>query len=836
MPAFEYCYMGRILLLLFISLATLQLTAQGPGNKNSGGVIAGKVTDSSNARPVEYAAISLFIDGNKKPVNGTVTDSTGHFRLSDIDPGNYRIMVECMGYRPFTLNNISVSKKNELLDLPPVRLVSNAVTMQNVTVTANTPLVENKIDKLVFNAEKDLTSQGGVATDVLKKVPQVSVDVDGNVELAGSGGIRFLINGKPSTAFGSNINDVLQSIPASQIKSIEVITNPGARYDAQGLGGIINIILKQTKVKGINGNLSLTAGTLNQNGSFNFNARKGDLGFNAFVSGNARLTTTVPVHSERLSDDTAGKKNISLIQDASTRFARHGIESGVGFDWTYRKKNNFTGSFRYGNFGNSSAGVTNQLQNTVDQVSGNLLSSISTINHTDNHFRMYNTDVNLNYKRTFNKEDQELEIAVNSSYENYNTPASNYQLLQPQDSLYYGTKGYNPGKQKERELQVDYTQPLEKDIVIGTGGKISSNDISGHSTVMSYQPLSKIYAYDSSLSNFFDYRLTVYAGYAEISLPVGKLFDMKAGGRYERTEIDPFFSNAQHQAGKSGYNTFVPSVFFSKKLGDDKIIKLSYSKRIERPNYPDLNPFVNTTDPKNISTGNPLLNPEIGHRMEFSYSKTYDKKGSFMVTAFYRINVGDIQPFIVYYPSLRVGDSVYTNVAVTTRRNIGQEKNMGMNVFVDLHPNDKLNIRTNMIFFRRHTVNVIDAGFNYTSFNYRLNLNLSYQFTKFLAGEFFGSFNSPRHEAQGKYPSFTSYSLALRKQFRNKKGSLALSATNPFALYVDQRTELTGANFTVNALRRVPFRSIGLNFTWKFGKLEFKKEKEENKEPPAVTE
>src|SRR4029079_1778180 len=146
--------------------------------------------------------------------------------------------------------------------------------------------------------------------DILKKVPQVSVDVDGNVELAGSASIKFLINGKPSTAFGSNIADVLASIPASQIKSIEVITNPGAKYDAQGLGGIINIILKQSKVKGINGNLSLTAGTRNENGSLNFNARNGDLGFNAFITGNRRLPATIPGNSERLSVDTAAQKNI----------------------------------------------------------------------------------------------------------------------------------------------------------------------------------------------------------------------------------------------------------------------------------------------------------------------------------------------------------------------------------------------------------------------------------------------------------------------------------------------------------------------------------------------
>ena len=162
--------------------------------------------------------------------------------------------------------------------------------------------------------------------------------MDGNVELAGSSSIRFLINGKPSTAFGSSITDVLQSIPASQIKSIEVITNPGAKYDAQGLGGIINIILKKSTAQGINGNVSLTAGTIMQNGSFNFNARKGKFGVNAFLSGNARLTTTTPTSSQRISTDTATKLKALLQQDGSGDFNRHGYQTGVGFDWTYKEK------------------------------------------------------------------------------------------------------------------------------------------------------------------------------------------------------------------------------------------------------------------------------------------------------------------------------------------------------------------------------------------------------------------------------------------------------------------------------------------------------------------
>ena len=319
----------------------------------------------------------------------------------------------------------------------------------------------------------------------------------------------------------------------------------------------------------------------------------------------------------------------------------------------------------------------------------------------------------------------------------------------------------------------------------------------------------------------------MYAFYSELSFPVAKLFDAKIGGRYERTAINSFYSNAQQQVNTPGYNTLVPSVFFIRKLSDKQILKLSYSKRIERPDYGDLNPYINTSDPKNISAGNPYLKPEIGERYELSYSKDLGKTGSFMATIFYRINKNDIQPFIVYYPTLTLGDSTYTNVSVSMRQNIGQENNIGSNLYADFHVTSKLNIRANGFFFYRHTINKIDKGFNYNSFNYRFNMNATYQFSKTLVAEFFGNFNSARHQAQGRYPSFTTYSMAIRKQFWNQKGSLALSAVNPFNKYVNQETNLVGPDFNVVSIRKIPFRSIGINFTWKFGKLNFKNDEKD---------
>ncbi|MEO6229050.1 MAG: TonB-dependent receptor [Ferruginibacter sp.] len=809
--------MKKALLFLGLVLLNVFVYAQVKG----GNSISGTVIDAASENPLEYATITIFPTGKTKPLTGTTTDKSGSFTLTDIPAGTYTVVFENIGYAAFTEKNFVLNKKDAIIDLKKISLTLQGKLLDAVVVQTTVKLIDNKIDKMVFNAEKDVSSLGGVATDLLKKIPQVSVDVDGNVQLAGSSGIRFLINGKPSSAFGSNIADVLQSIPASQIKSIEVITNPGAKYDAQGLGGIINIILKTNNTKGYNGNISLTAGTRNENASANFNVRNKHFGVNAFFSGNKRLRSQGSGNNYRETTDSAVVS--TLYQDKTNHYDRQGYESGMGFDWTANKFNSFSGNIAYNYFGFTGVGTTNQ---ALQPSKGTGIPDIISILNAGNKYRYNSVDASFNYKRTFAKEDQELEASISSNTGKNKGHSYSEQFAQPQDSLYYGTMAYNPATTHETVLSVDYTQPFEKDIKLGVGGKTTFYNIASNSDALSYQPSIKTYEPDAYLSNGLNYRQKVHAGYAELSFPVAKLFEAKIGSRYERTEVNAYYSNAATQAKIPGYNTLVPSVFFSKKIGDKQTIKLSFSKRIERPDYEDLNPFVNTSDPKNLSTGNPVLKPEIGYRYELGYSRDLGTTGSLMVSLFHRINENDIQPYVVYYPAYQVGDSIYNNVSVSTRQNIGRENNTGLNIFGDIHFTPKFNVRGNAFLFYRHTINAIDKGYNTNSFNYRFNINATYQFTNTLVAEFFGNFSSARNEAQGRYPSFTSYTMAFRKQFWQKKGSIALTATNPFSENLTQKTVLLGKNFIQNSERTFPFRSIGINFTWKFGKLEFKKDDE----------
>src|SRR5450432_4036718 len=823
-------YLKRSLTACFCLIFLHSLSQTAPNDPVSG-VISGLVLDSATKLPIEYATISIFEEGNKKVINGTVSNTQGKFKLTTNRSGYFSILVESIGYTSFSANHL-LPDKNIRNGSEKILLSKKITTLQGVTVIAPQQLIENKIDKMIFNAEKDLTSQGGVATDILKKIPQISVDIDGNVELAGSSSIRFLIDGKPSTAFGSNITDVLQSIPASQIKSIEVVTNPGAKYDAEGLGGIINIILKHNSVKGINGNISLTAASRNENGSLNLNARNGNFGINMYLNANARLPATTILTSTRVSQDTAAQTQIILDQDGSSRFYRYGVESGLSLDYTYRKRNNFTFSISDNHFGTTNNGSQNQSQTTMDS-QDIPINQVLTSSQTQSDVRLNNINLSLDYKLTFEKEDQELDFGIHSSVENNNFNSVNTQNNLPGNIPFYGTNNNNPGRETETEIVLDYTHPISKKVMLGAGGKMVFTDIHSTSSVFSLQPASGSYIYDSTLSNYLRYQQQVYALYTELSFPVSTWFDAKMGLRYERTDLNPFFSDIPQQVVEPGYNTFVPSVFLSRKLNDRQTLKLNYSKRIERPDYRELNPFINTTDPYNITTGNPYLQPEIGHRLELGWSDDLEAGGSFMISAFYRVNQDDIQPYVVYYASLPVGDTVYKNVAVSTRQNIGTEKNLGMNFFSDLHLTPKFNLRTNIFVFYRQGINALDSEMIVKSWNYRINMNMSYNFTTTLAGEFFANFNSPRNEIQGKYPSFSSYTFAFRKQIWKRKGSIAITGTNIFSEYLNQATVLYGPDFTVNSLRKIPFRSIGINFTWKFGKLDFKKDKKDNPDTPA---
>jgi outer membrane receptor protein involved in Fe transport len=789
------------------------------------GQLEGIVVESESKAPIEYATIILYNSGSKNAIGGTTANDKGVFKIKELPNGNYKIDIEFVGFKTLSIDNILIDNAHAKVNLNSILLIKSKTTMADVIVKSSAKTIDNKIDKMVFNAEKDISSQNGVATDLLKKIPMVSVDIDGNVQLAGTSSIRFLINGKPSVAYGSNINEVLQSIPASEIKTVEVITNPGAKYDADGLGGIINIVLKQNKTKGYNGNISTSIGTRIQNGSINLAARNNNFGASLFIATNQTLRSATPMTMNRTTTDSINRVYNYLVQDGSSDVKRQGTHSGLNLDWTYLKKNSFNATFGVNSFGSDATGINTQILSS-QPFNGTLVQNSILQNLTSNSFSENgNFSYGGSYKRSFDKEGRELEIAYNAGSSKYNFNAGTLQYNMPNQNLVYGSLNLNGATEKESELKLDYSEPITDKVKLNFGSKITELGINSATNVF-IQTATQASKQNNSLSNTLNYNQKVVAIYSELEFPIKNWVEVKLGGRFEQTNVNAIFSKAT-QTVNPNYNNFVPSIFFKRNIGEDNSIKLSYSRRINRPGTEELSPYINTTDPKNMSQGNPYLLPEKGERIELTYSQEIKNLGSMMLTVFQRNSNQDIQPYVVYYPSLQVGDSVYYNVNLSKPQNIGLEKNTGVNLFGDLKITTAFSVRTNISYYYRKIYNSIDHNYNASSQNYRANINLTYEFSKNLVTEWFGNFNSARNEVQGKYPANISYSMALRKKFWNGKGSLGLVANNPFAEYVKQQTLISGPNFYSNNIRYVPSRSFGISFNWRFGKLEFKKEQKE---------
>jgi outer membrane receptor protein involved in Fe transport len=816
-----------LILSLFLFFSGVLLGQNTVKNK---GRITGKVVDEATKVPVDYATISVFKQGSASPFNGISSDPKGNFSVDNLPPGEYQITVEFLGYQRKVVDHLVISAANPVVALGNISLTPVQRQLKGVTITAKAPVVENKIDKMVYNAANDLTAQGGVALDVLKKVPMVTVDIDGNVELQGDANIRFLINGKPSSIFGASLADALQSIPASQIKSIEVITSPGAKYDATGTGGIINIILKDSKPQGVNGSVNLSAGTLLDNGSFNLNARKGNVGVNAFFSGNERLSSTTITTANRTSNNAANDTLTDLYQKGTSTLKRSGYQSGMNFNWSITKKDELSASIGYNHFGNSNAGLTTQDQQT-NYTATNATTDLSSLRNSVSRFNANSLDWSLGYKKTFKKEDQELDVLYNSS-----NGQNTFYSSQVQDYLSgaypaSGAISNSPGTDNETDISIDYTQPLAKGFTLETGAKTVIENLT--TNIITDSLLNNGgYGPNANQTYGFVYKRSTYAAYLSGSFVLFNDFiNGKAGLRYENTTTHADFQGIS----LPGYHIFAPSFVLQHKLDKTQSIKFSFSYRIEPPDYGALNPFYNISDPHNISTGNPYLRPEKGHNFELGYNRSFDKGGNIAFSAYYRYNTDDLQSLTTFYSVYTINGVVYPDVSLTRQINQGSQYGFGVNLFGSVPVTEQLSLRSNIQAGERTNSTI---GYPLvTGYGLRANLNASYQFKNNLMAEVFGNYNSSQKILQGTRPSFAFYNFAIRKQFNDKKASIGLTAANPFNRYVNQSSNAYGPNFYQSNVRQTPFRSFGISLNYKFGKLEFKKdEKEENNNPPVPSE
>lgn len=774
--------MKRLLLLFFGVLTFIQAKAQFPiGGATSRVTVVGKISativDSLTNKPVDYASTSLVRISDSKAINGAVSDEKGKISLQNVSPGKYKLTIGFIGYTTKVLNVTTTPEKPDL-NIGTVRLIGTANNLAEVTVTGQKALVETKIDKLVYNAEQDVTVAGGNASDVMRKVPMLSVDIDGNVSLRGSSQVRVLINGKPSGTMANSVADALKMIPAEQIKSVEVITSPSAKYDAEGSGGIINIITKKKTAQGVSGAVNLSAGTRQNNGNFSLNTRQGRLG----VTSNIGVQYAIPQDTrvELLNENY--NLNTSLLQSGTTKSKRWGGNGNIGVDYDINNYNSLSTNLKYNRFETGNDGMLGVLSRAGAVQSSFSRESISEAS-------MSNFDWTADYRRTSRREGEEFSISGQASFgRNVNDFVTRF--------VYPGAasteiNGDNTGKNNEYTVQSDYTYPFSKTVILETGLKGIFRNIESK-----YQ----------DTDQDFDYGQDVGAAYGVISFKLAKKLSFKGGLRAEYTNINGTAGSTLNF--KNDYFNLFPSAIVSQAFSQRTSLKLSYNRRMQRPSLFYLNPFLDETDPENKRQGNPALNPELTDVLELGYS-TYIKGSMINASVFYR-NTQDVIES-VFNPDQKL----------TSYFNVGTSKSYGFNTFATYNPLPKWTLMGNFSLNSYEVMNPNTKESTGVYANYSVFMRSAVSFTGGWNTEIFGVYNGSRRSFQGTTGAMAFYGGALKKDIMKKKATIGVNVFNVFArdLHIETRNESVDFLQTTNIY--YPIRSFGVNFSYNFGKINF---------------
>ena len=807
---------GLVLLMLLFAVSwagSVQAQVPGAGQPAAaaGGTLTGIVIDSVTKKPVDYATVSLFKTGSTTPFSGGLSDDKGAFRITNVPAGSYRLQVNYIGYDVKNVAGLVLAPGKLDRNLGRIIISPGANLLEAVQITGQQALIENKIDKLVFNAEKDVTSAGGNVTDILRKVPMVSVDMDGNVALRGSQNVRILINGKPSGALTTNAADVLKSMPSDQIKNVEVITSPSAKYDAEGSAGIINIITKKKEVSGVSGSVNLGIGTRQNNENANINFNKNKLSVTANVGFNAGWPQTTYTTFES-KNTLLGTESSSNGESTSNRQFLSGSAS-VGYD--FNDNNSFLSSFsrRGGSFKNDGTTTNSNLSRD-----GELINYTAT-NRNEN--SMSNFDWNNDFSHKFKRAGEEISIAAQWTH-----GTADVDYATEYSAFTQNQRAENLGTNNEYTVQVDYVLPINKMFKVEAGAKTIIREIKSDYDFFNPNEAGQ-YVLNPITSNAYDYGQDVYAGYGLLTASLSGGYTLMAGARMESTNIDGSSGNTASglQPFKNDYLNFIPSLIVSKSLTPTQTIKLSYSKRIQRPSLQFLNPFRNTSDPLNQSQGNPELSPEIGQTIEFNYS-TFVKSSVINASVYYRRTEDIIESVVSTVPFTTIdnaGNEVTRDVSLSTFQNVGTNNSIGTSLFGSTQLWKVLTLRGNINAFtyKPQIISSLQQGEQETYIQYNAFVSATVKISSTLNAETFVMQNSARRTFQGTNPSFNLWVIGLKQDIFKKRGTLGLNITQPFKDYKDFESSINSGPLVQRSKFSVPFRSFGLNFAYNFGKMNY---------------
>lgn len=772
--------------------------------------ISGKLIDSTTNKPVEFASVAVY-DKNNKVVDGAMTDMNGAFTVKNLAKGTYKVVGSFIGYKNATIAKVDLASNKAEANVGNMMMATDTKILNEVTVTGQASLIEDKVDRLVYNADKDITSRGGTAEDVLRKVPMLTVDMDGNVQMRGSGNIKVLINNKPSSILASNVADAIKQIPADMIKQVEVITSPSAKYDAEGTAGIINIITKKNNLQGLTGFVNGGAGVRGANAFGNINLRKKKIGTALNFGGNSSYNT--PSDGSTIRNSSVRGFETVFNQTDKSRNQRLFGNTQLSIDYDPNAKNsmNLTARYGIGNF-NTPGTQTSLMKTLAGAVLQDFTQDVKNIrgNHS--------LDFDFNYTRTFKEQGHELAFLAQHGR---NVRVTNFESIRGTTPF---SKSNNDGINNETTLQLDYTYPFKKNI-FEMGAKYIMRDVSSEFDFFNYDTQIKDYLIQPNRTNNFNYNQDVVAAYSTFTVSLPKKWGIKVGARYENTKITAKFQTSDTPTKIDPYDNIIPSVSISKDFPKNHKFRVSYVQRIQRPSLEFLNPFVNYADPLNISYGNPLLKPELSHNFELNYS-TYFKANSINASVFRRFTDNNIT-------SVRSVNE--QGITTSTFDNIGKTNFYGGSIFINLQPTKKLRIGggtniTNNLLSGTIVIPVLQADKTYKNtvvaiqnegWNANVNFNAAYTFNKGWGAQAFGFMGSRQIQLQGYQGSFRFYNLGVKKDFTNKKGSFNIGLDNPFTKSLKIKSVSSDPTYTSTSVRNIYNRGIRFTINYSFGKMDF---------------
>jgi Outer membrane protein beta-barrel family/CarboxypepD_reg-like domain len=780
-----------------LSLILCQTWAQ---SNNTTIHLTGTVADSVTGKPLAYATLVIQNSKTKTAVKNFLSKDDGSFEFSLTDSLDYLMVFAFTGYD----NKIIPINKGQSADLGRVSLAPSGKQMKEVTVVAVRPIIKRDLDGITYDVSADPESPALDALDMMRKVPLLSVDASDNIKLKGKSNYKILINGKESALMAKNPSDVLRSMPATNIERIEVITTPPAKYDAEGLAGIINIITKKKLDEGynigVNGRLNTVWGPgINLNGTF----KQGKFGFSGYVGYNVRHSQTNGIGGEQdfFSD------NSSLVQQGTNTTAAHNTYGNAELSYEFDSLNLLTGSLEFysGNFSQDG----NQLSNSYDS-NKTQTQAYRLMSDASNAFG--GLDASLNYQRGFRKDKNRLlTLSYKYSY-SPNTQNVNNTVSDTVNFYLPDYKQNNHSGNSEHTIQVDYVQPIKK-VNLEAGAKtILRNNFSNYES-SNYNDITKEYEVNPSQTNDFSYDQDIYSIYNSYSAKWDK-WNAKVGLRLEHTTVKADFVSSSSTVSQD-YNNLIPSLSVQRNLKNSNI-SLGYTDRISRPGIYQLNPFVDESNPNFITTGNPNLQPEINHTFELNYS-TFSKNS---VTAglSYSFSNNSIQT-VTHLQAVSNGSLIDTTT-VTTYENLGTNKTLGLNLNLNFTSVKNLSISLNSQLSHVWLKGTYNDQF-YTNDGYTGNafLNIGFKFGSgyrigFDAGYFSGDIN-----LQGKTSSYIFNSYVFSKTFLNKRLTLSAVMNNPYSQFFTFRSTTTTPDFYQSSYNQIFYRSFALRFNFKFGKL-----------------